>query len=183
MQSRLRHWRFLVIILCVISTAALSAQDGRRSGRDRNGETGSEEPSAMHNIHPHFRGRAVVLEIIASVVEQNQTVIWSETYRKTTIHGRPVEVRLVSANVVVVAQFTPHIRRSQKYLVAQGQIWIDIPGQGILYHTTMQTIPLEFDEPIYFFPLGQFTEQNPASGEQDLASIEVMLTLYPYEDD
>ena len=130
----------------------------------------------MENLFPRFRGRAIVLEINARIVEQDQVVIWNESHRKTTISGRPVGIKLVGANVVVAAQFTPYIRRgAQKFLVAQGQIWMDIPDQGIRYHTSMQTIPLEFGEPIYFFPLGPLNEK-------DAASIEVMLTLYPYEE-
>ena len=125
---------------------------------------------------PRVRGRAIVLEINARVVEQDQVVIWNEFHRKTTISGRSVEIKLVGANVVVIAQFTPYIRRSaQTFLVAQGQIWMDIPNQGIRYHTSMQTIPLDFGESIYFFPLGSLQEE-------DSASIEVMLTLLPYEE-
>jgi hypothetical protein len=57
--------------------------------------------------------------------------------------------------------------------VAQGQIWITIPNEGISYYTTMQTIPLEFGEEISFFPLGSVDGQ-------DGARIEVKLVLYPY---
>jgi hypothetical protein len=123
------------------------------------------------------RGRALVLDINARVVEQNQTVTWNETHRTTTIPGRPVGLKLVGTNLVVAVQFTPYVRRGgQKFLVAQGQIWMEVPGQGIRYHTSMQTIPLEFNEPIYFFPLGP-------QKDEDSACIEVMLTLYPYEEE
>ena len=134
------------------------------------------DDSSIQNLLPRFRGRAVVLEINARVVEQNQVVVWDESHRKATFPGRPVGIKLVGANVVVIAQFTPYIRhRTQKFLVAQGQIWMEIPGQGIRYQTSMQTIPLEFGEPVYFFPLG------PAR-ENESASIEVMLTMHPYEE-
>lgn len=116
------------------------------------------------------------MDINARVIEQNQNVIWNESHTKTTIPGHPVGIKLVGANVVVVAQFTPYVRRgAQKILVAQGQIWMEIPNQGIRYYTSMQSIPLEFGEPIYFFPLGPQTAE-------DAACIEVMLTLHPYED-
>jgi hypothetical protein len=49
------------------------------------------------------------------------------------------------------------------------------PKQGIHYRTSVQTIPLEFNETIYYFPLGPL---KPEAGP----SIEVMLTLRPYED-
>ena len=125
---------------------------------------------------PHFRGRALTLDINARVIEQNQTVIWNESHTKTTIPGHPIGIKIVGDNIVVVAQFTPYVRRgAQKILVAQGQIWMDIPNQGMRYHTSMQAIPLEFGEPIYFFPLGPQTAG-------DTACIEVMLTLRPYEE-
>jgi hypothetical protein len=89
-----------------------------------------------------------------------------------------VGIKIVGTNIVVIAQFTPYIRHRglQKLLVAQGQIWMEIPDQGIRYQTSMQTMPLEFGEPIYFFPLGPQTDE-------DSSRIEVMLTLYPYEED
>lgn len=128
----------------------------------------------LRELIPRFKERAVVLEINARVIEQNQTVIWNEAHQKVTIPGSPVGLKLVGANVVVAVQFTPYFRRhGEKLLVAQGQIWMDVPNQGIRYHTSMQAIPLEFHEPIYFFPLG-------SSSPQDQACIEVMLTMKPY---
>ncbi|MDR2479849.1 MAG: hypothetical protein LBD48_11130 [Treponema sp.] len=127
-------------------------------------------------ILPRFKNQAVVLQISARVVEQNQEVVWHEAHEKVTIPGRPVGLKLVGANVVVAVQFTPYLRRKGKnLLVAQGQIWVNVPNQGISYQTSMQTIPLEFDEPVYFFPLGQHNEG-------DSAFIEVMLTLHPYNE-
>ena len=127
------------------------------------------------DLLPRFREQALVLVINTRVVE-NQTETWNESHRKITIPGRSVNIRLVGANLVVVVQFTPYIRqRTQRVLVAQSQIWMDVPNQGIRYHTSMQTIPMEYGEPIYYFPLG-------SANEGDSASIEVMLTISPYED-
>ena len=189
MQCRFHHWCFLGIILCIICAPAIPAQDGRRTGRDNQEGGRSGDRQEEHYIHPHFRRRAVVLEINARVIEQNQddptappAEVWSESYQKTAFHETPVEIRLVSTNLVVVAQFTPILRRSMRTLEARGQIWIDVPGEGIRYHTTTQTITIEFNEPIYFFPLGQLTDQNPASGEHNSATIEIMIILHPFEE-
>jgi hypothetical protein len=123
-----------------------------------------------------LKGRAVVLDINARVVEQNQVEIWNENHRRITIPGSPVGIRMVGTNVVVVAQFTPYLRKNgQNLLVAQGQIWIEIPGQGISYQSTVQTIPIDFDDPIYFFPLG-------SSHNADNARIEIMLTMKVYSE-
>jgi hypothetical protein len=131
----------------------------------------------MQNLLPRFRGRAVVMDIDARILE-NGKIIWNETNQKTTIPGRPVEIKLVGENLVVVVRFT-FIRNNsggQMLLVAQGQIWMADPSQGIRYQASVQTIPLEFNEPICYFPLGPFKPENGSS------SIEVILTLNPYSE-
>jgi len=123
---------------------------------------------------PGFRERAVVMHIVSRIVEQNQEVVWNSENTRVTIPGRPVGLRLVGSNVIVAVQFTPFLRPSgRSILVAQGQIWVNVPDEGISYHTTMQTIPLEFSEQIYFFPLGSIDTK-------DEAYIEIQLVLEPY---
>ena len=130
--------------------------------------------ATMKDLLPRFRGRAVVMDIDARILENDQ-VTWNETHQKLTIPGRPVEIKLIGENLVVLARFT-YIRQHgdrRKFLIAQGQIWMADPKQGISYQTSVQTIPLEFDETISYFPLGPFkAEAGP--------SIEVMLTMRPY---
>jgi hypothetical protein len=130
------------------------------------------EDTFLEEVPPGMRDRAVVLDISARLVEQDKVEVWNETHQRITIPGRPVGLKLVGSNIVVAVQFIPYLHRSsQNMLVAQGQIWVDIPDQGIRYQTTMQTIPFEFEEPIYFFPLGESADE---------ASIEIMLTLRAY---
>jgi len=101
--------------------------------------------------------------------------VWDSENTWVTIPGRPVGLKLVGANLVVAVQFTPFLRPGgRNILVAQGQIWINIPDEGISYHTTMQTIPLEFSEQIYFFPLGSVDTRDAD------AYIEIQLVLEPY---
>jgi hypothetical protein len=134
-----------------------------------------QEPS-LEELLPGLKEQAMVMDIVARVVERNQQVVWDSTNSKVTIPGRPVGLKLVGTNIVVAVQFIPYLRRSgHNVLVAQGQIWINIPNEGIRYHTTMQTIPLEFGEEIFFFPLGSVDDQ-------DDARIEVKLVLHPYTD-
>jgi len=121
-----------------------------------------------------LRERAVVMHIISRIIEQDQEVVWNSENTKVTIPGRPVGIKLVGENLIVAVQFTPFMRPTgQHILVAQGQIWINIPNEGISYHTTMQTIPLEFSEQVYFFPLGSMDTR-------DEAYIEIQLVLEPY---
>ncbi|MDR0554999.1 MAG: hypothetical protein LBG76_09420 [Treponema sp.] len=129
---------------------------------------------SLEELLPDLKDRAVVLDIVARVVERNQEEVWNAANSKVTIPGRPVGIRLVGANVVVAIQLTPYRRRDgRNMLVAQGQIWVDIPNEGIRYQATMETIPLEYGEPVYFFPLG-------STGSFDRTHIEIQLTLYPY---
>jgi len=125
---------------------------------------------------PGLRERAVVMRIISRIIEQDQQVVWNTENARVTIPGRPVGLKLVGENLIVAVQFTPFFRTNgRNVLVAQGQIWINIPNEGMRYHSTMQTIPLELGEQIYFFPLGS-TDTN------DEAFIEIQLMLEPYAD-
>jgi hypothetical protein len=114
----------------------------------------SAQELSLEELLPGLKERAVVLNITTRV-EENTAEVWNAYNSKVTIPGRPVSIKLVGENVVVAVQFTPYLRNNgHNVLVAQGQIWVDVPNQGIQYKTTMQTIPLEFGEQIYFFPLG-----------------------------
>ncbi|MDR2101974.1 MAG: hypothetical protein LBP43_05335 [Treponema sp.] len=129
---------------------------------------------SLEELFPRLKEQAVVLDIIARVVERNQEEVWNSANSKVTIPGRPVGLKLVGTNLVVAIQFTPYLRRNgHNMLVAQGQIWVNIPNEGIRYQTTLQTIPMEFGEQIYFFPLGSVSPE-------DEAHIEIQLELHPY---
>jgi hypothetical protein len=137
---------------------------------------GFTQETSLEELLPELRERAVVLDIISRVVEQNQQVVWNSVNSKVTIPGRPVGIKIVGANVVMVLQFTPFLRAGgNSILVAQGQIWVEIPGQGMHYQTTLQTIPMEFGEPVFFFPLGAPESPNDAR-------IELQLEIRPYGD-
>jgi hypothetical protein len=135
------------------------------------GVSAQEPPDGMM---AGLRDRAVVLNIFARIVAQDQEEIWNSNNSKITIMGRPVNLKLIGENVVVNVQFTPYQQENgRSLLVAQGQIWISVPNEGVRYQTTLQSIPLEFGEQVYFFPLGKVH-----SGDE--ASIEIRLELHPY---
>jgi len=118
------------------------------------------------------RSHVLVLDVTSSVLE-NGKKIWSESIRRTSISGIPVGVQLAGSNVVVVVQFIPYIRRDSNVLVVQGQIWVSDPEKkDLTYFTSTQTIPMEFNEPVYFFPLGEAQYLNP--------SIEIIIKVNPY---
>ena len=167
----------LMPFLCISGLAAQEA-DPAIPPAEPDAQISEQDPeeAPLENVFPGFRNQALVLDINARVIEQDMLEIWNETHQRVTIPGRPVGIKMVGSNVIVAAQFIPYLRRrGQNILVAQGQIWLDIPNQGIRYQTTMQTIPLNFDEPVYFFPLGSGKQTN-------YARIEIMLTMKPYRD-
>jgi hypothetical protein len=131
-------------------------------------------PFPPEGMAPGLRERAVVLNIVARIVESGDEEIWNSNNSKVTILGKPVSLKLIGENVVVYVQFTPYQRENgRSLLVAQGQIWINVPNEGVRYQTTLQSIPMEFGEQIYFFPLGKVGSANEAR-------IEIQLELHPY---
>ena len=156
MTTNFRGFAFLGVILFFAGRTALSAQ-----------ETSLEEL-------PGLRERAVVMQIVSRIVEEDQLVVWDTENTKLTLPGRPVGLKLVGSNIVVAVQFTPFLRpNGQHVLVAQGQIWINVPNEGMSFYTTMQTIPLALGEQVYFFPLGSIRGQ-------DEARIEIQVVVEPY---
>ena len=140
----------------------------------------AEEPRTPRDVvNQGLRGRSLTMDISARIVEDGNVVVWSENHERITISGGPVSLKLVGSNVVVVVQFTPFIRpRGESVLVAQGQVWIEVPNEGIRFHTSIQTIPLTFNEPIVFFPLG--TAQQGSTAFENNAYIEIVVTTRPY---
>lgn len=129
---------------------------------------------SSNDIINAMKDRAVVLEMKARVVESEVTETWTSATSKVTIPGRAVTLRLVGSNVVIAVQFTPYKKEGGKtILVAQGQVWVTSKNEGMLYYTSMQSIPVEFGERVYFFPLGQKKDEKGAR-------IEVQLVLTPY---
>jgi hypothetical protein len=130
----------------------------------------------IESLLPGLKDKAIVIEITARILENDSEEVWNSKSSKVTIPGKSVSIKLVGSNIVVVAQFTPYLRRDgRNILVAQGQIWVDIPHKGMRYQTTMQTIPIMFGEEVYFFPLGS---SNPNG-----SVIEILLRVHPYKEE
>ena len=162
-MNRTSQHIFLVCIICILTAGSfLSAQEH---------QVLNEGPGRGVSGHR----RQIVLDINARVL-QNEQAVWYAADQKITISGAPVSIQLENSNLKVVAQFTPYIRRNGgNVLVAQVQIYTNNPDQGVNYYTSMQIIPMEFDEPIYFFPLGRPEESSTSS-------IEIILTVTRYRE-
>ncbi len=137
----------------------------------------AQESSSPDEILPGFEETAVILQINARVIEPNQEIIWDSSDSKATISGKPVSIKLTGRNIIIVARFTPYISADGlKFLAVQGQVWTDVPNKGVHYYTSIQTMPVEFGEQIFFFPLGSQTEEGDMR-------IEIQLMLKPYEEE
>ena len=146
----------LVSIFCIFAgSVSVIAQEQRTAG------------SGMEQRGP--ARRALEINISARALDDGHSIIWEQNEKRITIPGSPVSIKLVGSNLVVAAQFTPFIRRQGNVLVAQGQIWIANPDSGVSYYTSIQTIPMDYSEPIYFFPLGTSD-----------SSIEIIITVNPF---
>ncbi|MDR0599097.1 MAG: hypothetical protein LBG84_03315 [Treponema sp.] len=146
----------VLVLLCAVPGVELRAQD-----------------LSLEEL-PALKDKAMVLRITTRI-EENSQEVWNAYNSKITIPGRPVSIKLVGDNLVVAIQFTPYTRggQGQNVLVAQGQIWVYLPDKGMSYKTTMHSMPMDFGEEIYYFPLG-------SNAPADNPRIELRLTLYRY---
>jgi hypothetical protein len=159
-MSRFLYFSGILLIYAFTAIIPVSAQSQNASSRE---------------LTPGLRNQTLVLSIESRVLGEKKTVIWTETNSKVTLPGSSVGIQLVGSNIVVVAQFTPFIRREGNVLVAQGQIWVADTNETVTYYTSIQTIPMEFGEKIYFFPLGSSEHLNP--------SIEIIITVTSNDED
>jgi hypothetical protein len=83
-------------------------------------------------------------------------VAWQAQSVKYTVPGTPVPFKFVGTNVVILVQVTPFSRQDGNgvVLVAQGQVWVKSTEGGLSYHTTIDTLSVEYGETVFFFPLG-----------------------------
>jgi hypothetical protein len=190
--------KFMAALCAFCWTAvALGAQDageGRESeapqgppyrGEESSGRTAGHErrppPPSPNRVPPGFKNRALSFNIIARVFEKTDGGEWAEVWQadsdKNTISGQPVSIKLAGTNIIVIVQITPYLRGSgQNMLVAQGQIWLEDEMHNVHYQTTISSIPVDFGEEIFYFPLG---ERN----ENSVNFIEICITMNPYTDE
>jgi hypothetical protein len=130
-------------------------------------------PPPNEDFPPMLEERALVLHVTARMRDSSGGENLISDGSKVTLPGRPVGIKVIGGNIACVVQFTPHIRRTgEVILVAQGQVWSELPGGGIRYETIIKTIPIEFGEQVYFFPLGRETKDD--------AQVEICLNMKPY---
>jgi hypothetical protein len=131
-------------------------------------------PPQTHTMTP-MRDRAIVLHMVTRVLEKDDAEAWNSDTYKVTMPGRPIGLKIVGENIAVSVQFTPYPRRNGRgLLVAQGQIFTETPDGGVQCRTMLQTVPLEYGEQVFFFPLG-------SGKSDDEAHIEIQIEMNRYD--
>lgn len=168
--SHFRNRRILHILLPPVllffgAEIQLNAQDGPPPPRP---------PDPRNFVTAPMRDHAIVLRMITRVLEKGDIEAWNSDTYKVTLPGHPIGLKIVGENVAVFVQFTPYPRRNGRgALVAQGQIFTETPDGGVQCRTVMQTVPLQYDEQLFFFPLG------PGESD-DEAHIEIQIEMNRY---
>ena len=108
----------------------------------------------------------IVAIVPASVSESDRTTAslppWEAESAKYTVPGTPVPFKLVGSNIAIIVQITPFERDDGKgvTLIAQGQVWVKPPEGGLSYHTTIESLSVNYGETVLFFPLGVAADGN-----------------------
>jgi hypothetical protein len=126
---------------------------------------------------------ALSVRIQAKIFHDIQNVLWQSELEKLTIPGRPVTINLQNEQAKLSVHFTPYRRTpGGLVLIAQSEIWLkeesaDSNDENLRYFTSIKSIPLEYEELIYFYPLGKL--ENLSNPEQ--IHIEMTLKIVPYQ--
>lgn len=125
---------------------------------------------------------ALIVRVQAKLFHNQQNVMWQSELDKLTIPGRAVTIHMQNEQARLSVHFTPY-RKTQGslILVAQSEIWLkeeatDSSPENLRYFTSMKSIPLDYDEMIYFYPLGKLEDLN----NPDQIHIEMTLSINPY---
>lgn len=137
---------FWAAALFVVCTQGSWAQEGAK---------GAALPAAPAPSN-FLEGKSLSVSIAARILDSEEATIWEANAAKQTMAGRPVSIKMVGSNIVVVAQFTPYLQADGKghVLVAQGEVWIAGQDGMVRYHSSIQTIAMVLGEPVLFYPLG-----------------------------
>lgn len=109
-----------------------------------------------------LKDKALIVRVAAIVPSALAEPSWHAESAKYTVPGTPVPFKLVGSNVAIIVQITPFEQEDGKgvTLIAQGQVWVRPPEGGLSYHTTVDTLTVEYGETVFFFPLGLGPERK-----------------------
>jgi hypothetical protein len=117
------------------------------------------------------------VNIVGRIYGNGNVSSWNVEVTKYTISGKKVSVKLKGKNLKIIADITPYADEKGILLLAQGQVWITSPGEETLQYTsTMKSLPIQFGDKVYFYPLGLNQDKN-----QKMFILELEIQVLPYK--
>jgi hypothetical protein len=103
-----------------------------------------------------LRENAFAVQVLATLPPATPGAeVWLERTVKYTVAGRPVALKFIGENVIIVVNVTAFDRDASKlFLVTQGQIWVRSSKGSLAYRSTFETAEIAFGEVLHFYPLG-----------------------------
>lgn len=102
-----------------------------------------------------FKDTSLEVKITTRVLEEETEVVWNMESSEVTVSGETVTVKLNGDKVRVLAEITPYLLEDGSILlVARGDVLLSSEEEGMQYKTTMKSLPVDFGEKAFFFPLG-----------------------------
>jgi hypothetical protein len=143
---------------------------------------GQETPPDPNAALQELLSSALTVSISARILPrdtQDDTPIWNAESTRLTIPGRAIRVRLDGENMRIYLICTPYVQEDgEVLLLAQGQVWFSEPTDNeSKYSNTFYTIPVSFDSPVFFYPLGVAADGSPEKG---FFNIEVEIRIGRY---
>lgn len=101
----------------------------------------------------------------------DKQVPWQSESVKSTVPGNPVLYKFVREDIAILVQLTPFNKPDGKgiTLVVQCQAWVKPLTGRLVYHASMDTLELAYDENVFFFPLGRDAATGKAPIRFDIA--------------
>jgi len=117
------------------------------------------------------------VNVVGRIYDSGEVSSWNMQVTKYTISGRKVSVRLKGKKIKVIADITPYVDEEGILLLAQGQVWVTSPGaETVHYSSTMKSLPVQFGDKVYFYPLGINSDKN-----KKMFILELEIQVLPYK--
>ncbi len=117
------------------------------------------------------------VHIVGRMYQGGEVSTWTMEVSKYTISGRKVTVKLQGESLQIIAEITPYVDKEGVLLLAQGQVWATSGGQKKVHYTsTMKSLPVQFGDKVYFYPLG--VNRDPTN---KMFILELEFQVFPYK--
>jgi hypothetical protein len=181
---RLHLFSLLLILISGGVFGQERAEQSEQQGEAQAPETLVPEEESPQAILDALREDALLVDILAQVESDDDTILWSMQFREITVYGKGVQIRINGLNLTIEAEFTPFTQNNgEVVLLAKGQTWIrDQESKEVQYQSAFTSVPIVLGDPVIFYPLG-VDSQEAGLGKANLIlniniqSLSELLTL------